>query len=110
MFSKNLTAWHGGDNLVLAVAANNNNTIVVVNSVGPLILEPWIEHPNVTAVVWAGVPGTEVGNSITDVLYGDWNPSGRLPYTIAQQPTDYGTSINLGGDNVHILSIPYTEG
>jgi hypothetical protein len=49
-FSKNLTAWHGGDDLVLAVAAQNNNTIVIVNSVGPLIVEPWIDHPNVTAV------------------------------------------------------------
>lgn len=49
-YSNNLTAWHGGDKLVLAVAAQNNNTIVVVHSVGPLILEPWIEHPNVTAV------------------------------------------------------------
>lgn len=47
---KNLTAWHGGDALVLAVAAQNQNTIVVVHSVGPLILEPWVEHPNVTAV------------------------------------------------------------
>jgi hypothetical protein len=46
----NLTAWHDGDNLIRAVAAHNNNTIVVVHSVGPLILEPWIEHPNVTAV------------------------------------------------------------
>ena len=47
---KNLTAWHGGDDLILAVAAQNNNTIVIVHSVGPLIVEPWIEHPNVTAV------------------------------------------------------------
>ena len=46
----NLTAWHNGDNLVQAVASVNPNTIVVVHSVGPLILEPWIEHPNVTAV------------------------------------------------------------
>ncbi|KAG6908119.1 hypothetical protein DXG01_006088 [Tephrocybe rancida] len=46
----NLTAWHGGDNLILAVAAQNNNTIVVVHSVGQLIVEPWIDHPNVTAV------------------------------------------------------------
>jgi beta-glucosidase len=107
---KNLTAWHGGDALVLAVAAQNNNTIVIVNSVGPLILEPWIEHPNVTAVVWAGLPGAETGNALADVLYGVWNPSGRLPYTIAMNPADYGTSINLGGDNVHILAIPYTEG
>ena len=49
-FSKNLTAWHGGDALVQAVASQNNNTIVIVNSVGPLIIEPWIDHPNVTAV------------------------------------------------------------
>ena len=35
---------------MLAVAAQNPNTIVVVHSVGPLILEPWIDHPNVTAV------------------------------------------------------------
>lgn len=47
---KNLTAWHSGDNLVNAVAAINKNTIVVVHSVGPLIVEPWIDHPNVTAV------------------------------------------------------------
>ena len=47
---QNLTAWHEGDQLILAVAAQNNNTIVVTNSVGPLILEPWVEHPNVTAV------------------------------------------------------------
>jgi len=35
---------------VLGVAAKNPNTIVVVHSVGPLIVESWIEHPNVTAV------------------------------------------------------------
>jgi len=107
---KNLTAWHGGDNLVQAVAAQNNNTIVVVHSVGPLIIEPWIDHPNVTAVLWAGAPGQEVGNSITDVLYGLWNPSGRLPYTIAKQVSDYSAQLVLGGGPQDILNIPYTEG
>ncbi|KAJ7902731.1 glycoside hydrolase family 3 protein [Mycena olivaceomarginata] len=107
---KNLTAWHNGDDLVLAVAAQNNNTIVVVHSVGPLILEPWIDHPNVTAVLWAGVPGQEAGNAITDVLYGDWNPSGRLPYTIAKQESDYSAHLILGGQPTDVLSIPYTEG
>src|SRR5712671_1362785 len=46
MYRNNLTAWLNGDALVRAVASQNNNTIVVINSVGPLILEPWIEHPN----------------------------------------------------------------
>ncbi|KAJ7906290.1 glycoside hydrolase family 3 protein [Mycena leptocephala] len=86
---KNLTAWHNGDDLVLA---------------------PWIDHPNVSAVLWAGVPGQEAGNAITDVLYGDWNPSGRLPYTIAKQLSDYSAQLILGGQPTDILSIPYTEG
>ena len=45
-FRNDLQAWHGGDALVTQVASSNNNTIVVVNSVGPLILEKWIDHPN----------------------------------------------------------------
>jgi hypothetical protein len=115
---------------VLAVAAQNNNTIVIVHSVGPLILEPWIDHPNITAVrflpffsmysstiqlfiiqvVWAGLPGQESGNSLVDVLYGDWNPSGRLPYTIAKDINDYPAQRTLGGGPDDIISIPYTEG
>ncbi|KAG6868143.1 hypothetical protein C0993_007217 [Termitomyces sp. T159_Od127] len=106
----NLTAWHGGDDLILAVAAQNNNTIVVTHSVGQLIVEPWIDHPNVTAVLWAGAPGEEAGNSITDVLYGDWNPSGRLPYTIAKRLEDYSAQITSGGTPGSILQVPYTEG
>lgn len=106
----NLTAWHNGDALVQAVAAQNNNTIVVVHSVGPLILEPWIENPNVTAVLWAGAPGQEAGNSLVDVLYGDWNPSGRLPYTIAKRPEDYSAQVIPGTGIQEVLSIPYTEG
>ncbi|TFK37529.1 glycoside hydrolase family 3 protein [Crucibulum laeve] len=107
---KNLTAWHGGDNLVQAVAAQNNNTVVVVHSVGPLIVEPWIEHPNITAVVWAGAPGQEAGNSLTDILYGEWNPSGRLPYTIAKNVQGYSAQLITGGQGQDILSIPYNEG
>ncbi|KAK7034732.1 hypothetical protein VNI00_012139 [Paramarasmius palmivorus] len=106
----NLTAWHGGEDLVLAVAAQNNNTIVVVNSVGPLIVESWIDHPNVTAVLWAGLLGNEVGNAIADVLYGDVNPSGRLPYTIAKSLEDYPAQLVVGGELNDIISIPYSEG
>ena len=105
-----MTAWHNGDALVQVVAANNNNTIVVVNSVGPLILEPWIDHPNVTAVLWAGLGGTEIGNALVDVLYGAVNPSGRLPYTIAKSPSDYPAQLATGGTGDEILNIPYSEG
>ncbi|KAH9958148.1 glycoside hydrolase family 3 protein [Russula dissimulans] len=106
----NLTAWFNGDALVQAVAAQNNNTIVVVHSVGPLILEPWINHPNVTAVVWAGLGGTETGNALLDVMYGTVNPSGRLPYTIAKSPSDYPAQLTEGGDGIEIVNITYSEG
>lgn len=50
---------------------------------------PWIENPSIKAVLWAGYPGQESGNSITDVLFADVNPSGRLPFTIAKHEADY---------------------
>ncbi|KAL7414251.1 glycosyl hydrolase family 3 N terminal domain-containing protein [Mrakia frigida] len=85
---KNISAWLNGDYVVESVASRNKNTIVIINSVGPILM-PWIDHPNITAIVWAGLPGQESGNALLDVLYGDYNPSGRLPYTIAKNQEDY---------------------
>lgn len=104
-----LSAWHNGDALVAAVAAANKNTIVVVNSVGPINMEAWIGNTNVTAVVWSGVPGQEAGNGLVDVLYGAYNPSGRLPYTIGKSISDYSAQVttNQAGS---ITPITYTEG
>ncbi|CCM01675.1 uncharacterized protein FIBRA_03738 [Fibroporia radiculosa] len=106
----NLTLWHNADNLIQAVASQNNNTIVIAHSVGPSIIDSWIENPNITGLIWAGVPGQEAGNAIADVLYGDYNPSGRLPYTIAKRLEDYGVFLILDNDGSDIISIPYTEG
>ncbi|CCG83194.1 Probable beta-glucosidase A [Taphrina deformans PYCC 5710] len=89
----NLTAWHGGDRLVETVAANCNNTIVIVHSVGPITMESWIGNPNVTAVVWAGLPGQESGNTLASMLYGDYSPSGKLTFTIARNASDYGQQL-----------------
>ncbi|KAF5382907.1 hypothetical protein D9757_006328 [Collybiopsis confluens] len=107
----NLAAWHSGDALVQQVAKFNSKTIVVVNSVGPIIMEAWITNPNVTAVVWSGLPGQEAGNGLVDVLYGAYNPSGRLPYTIGKAATDYSAQvIYVDTQGSNILSIPYNEG
>ncbi|KAI0335394.1 beta-glucosidase [Cubamyces sp. BRFM 1775] len=103
-----LQAWHNGDTMVEKVASVNNNTIVVVNSVGPIIMESWIENPNVTAVIWAGLPGQEAGNALVDVLYGDVNPSGRLPFTIAKAEPDYSARVIYDGSGT--VQIPYSEG
>ncbi|KAH7037268.1 beta-glucosidase [Microdochium trichocladiopsis] len=91
--------WHG-DDVVYSVAKSCNNTVVVTHSSGINTL-PWADHPNVTAILAVHYPGQESGNSIADILYGDVNPSGRLPYTIALNGSDYNapptTAINTTG-------------
>ena len=105
----NLTAWLGGDTLVQRVAGNCSNTIVVIHAPGPLLLEEWIDHPNVTAVIFAGLPGQESGNGLADVLFGDVNPSGHLPWTIGKTREDYGTDV-LYQPNGPVPQIEFTEG
>lgn len=82
------------DNLVNHVAQNCSNTIVVVHSAGIRVVDAWIEHPNVTAVVFGLLPGQESGNSLVDVLWGDVSPSGKLPFTVAKREEDYGDLLN----------------
>ncbi|KAI1173955.1 glycoside hydrolase family 3 protein [Nemania sp. FL0916] len=90
---KNLTLWKNGDELIKTVAANNNNTVVVIHSVGPTLVTDWYDNSNVTAILWAGLPGQESGNAIVDVLYGRVNPAARTPFTWAAQRTDYGADV-----------------
>ncbi|GJD02371.1 betaglucosidase [Colletotrichum higginsianum] len=77
------------DALVETVAGVCDNTVVVINTVGPRLLDAWIEHENVTGVLYAGALGQESGNAIDDVLFGAVNPSGRLVHTIARNESDY---------------------
>jgi beta-glucosidase len=81
------------DTLVTQVASNCNNTVVVINSVGPRLMDAWIENENVTAVLYGSLLGQQSGNSIMDVLYGDVNPNGKLVYTIAKNESDYNVKI-----------------
>jgi beta-glucosidase len=89
-----------GDDVVESVASYCNNTVVVTHSAGINTL-PWSDHPNVTAILAAHFPGQESGNSLVDILYGDVNPSGHLPYTIAENGDDWNapptTAINTTG-------------
>ncbi|KAH8812633.1 beta-glucosidase [Xylogone sp. PMI_703] len=64
------------------------NTIVITHSVGVNTM-PWANNPNVTAILVAHLPGEQSGNSIVDILWGDVNPSGKLPYTIPAKESDY---------------------
>lgn len=92
----NLDLQKGGEKLVLQIAdgcgsaRGGGKTIVVIHAVGPVLLEKFIEHPNVKAVVWANLPGQESGNALVEILSGKVNPSGKLPYTIGKSLEDYG--------------------
>ena len=85
----NLTLWNSGEALIKSTADNCNNIIVVLHVVGPVIVEQWIDHPNVKAVLLARLPVQGSGNAIVDVLFGAVNPSGKLAYNIAKQRGDY---------------------
>jgi beta-glucosidase len=69
---------NGQDALIAAVAAANPNTIVVLETGGAVVM-PWLDQT--AAVVEAWYPGARGGEAIAAVLYGDTNPSGRLPVT-----------------------------
>jgi beta-glucosidase len=68
----------GQDALIAAVAAANRQTVVVLETGNPVFM-PWLG--DVSAVVEAWYPGSEGGKAIAAVLFGDVNPSGRLPIT-----------------------------
>ncbi|KAF8465104.1 glycoside hydrolase superfamily [Kalaharituber pfeilii] len=106
-----MNLWHGGDNMILAVADRCPNTVVIIHSVGPVLMEKWINHSNVKGVLIASLPGQESGTSIVDVLYGDVNPSGHLPYTIGKSLEDYGSHADLMREpNWEIPQQDFTEG
>lgn len=86
---KNLSIWHDGDTLIQTISGRCRKTVVVINSVGPVDLEKWIENENVVAVLYTAPLGQYTGKAIAEVLFGDVNPSGKLPFTIAKKKQHY---------------------
>ena len=102
-----LNAWHSGNELIQAVLETykdtNKGVIVVINSPGPINL-PWLDKIN--ASIFSGLGGAESGNAIADILFGDYNPSGHLPYVWGEKD-DYPTPINIFSNPTEYN---YTEG
>ncbi len=92
------------DALVEQVAAANPRTIVVLNTGSPISM-PWLS--SVAAVVQAWYPGQECGNAIADVLFGDSNPSGKLPQTFPVRLEDTPAYLDFPGENGKVY---YGEG
>lgn len=103
------------DAWVQNVASQCQNTILVVHNAGIRLVDQWIDHPNVTAVILAHLPGQNSGEAITQILYGDVSPSGKLPYTIARNESDYGpvlepTTTTANSWDQYFLQDNFTEG
>ena len=87
----------GQDALIAAVAAANPNTIVVLETGGPVLM-PWLEQT--AAVVEAWYPGGRGGEAIASILYGDTNPSGRLPVTFPASVSQLPFPVLPGSDTL----------
>lgn len=75
-----------GQHKVIEALADANKNLVVVNISGNAVAMPWIKK--VPAVVQAWFLGSESGNSIADVIFGEVNPSGKLPFTFPARLED----------------------
>jgi beta-glucosidase len=76
----------GQDELINQIAAVNKNTIVVMTSGGGVDMSAWIDH--VPALLEAWYPGQAGGTALAQILFGDFNPSGRLPISMERRWED----------------------
>ncbi len=76
----------GQDELVKAVLKANPKTIVVLMGGGPIDISQWVQ--NSTAIIEGWYPGMEGGNALAKVIFGEVNPSGKLPMTFPKKLED----------------------
>lgn len=76
----------GQEQLIREIAATNKNTIVVVTSGGAVDMSSWLDR--VPTILEAWYPGQEGGTALAEVLFGDVNPSGRLPVSFERRWED----------------------
>ena len=94
------------DKVIDAIAEVNSNIVVVIVS-GNAVEMPWVEK--VDAIVETWFSGTMTGHAMADVLFGDVNPSGKLPFTFPVKLEDNGAHAT---DAYHkdSLTVEYKEG
>ena len=105
------------DALVRAVAAANPHSIVVLETGGPVSM-PWVK--DVKSILAAWYPGIGGGQAIADILFGDVNPSAKLPITFAKTEADLphpqvpGMDLQIkahaAGQRIGPFDVDYTEG
>jgi beta-glucosidase len=91
--------------LIQAVAEANKRTVVVLNNGTPVTMTNWLGQ--VPAVLESWFPGQEGGTALAAILFGDVNPSGKLPDTFAASRDEYPDFGNYPGQNGEVH---YAEG
>ncbi len=74
------------DELISQMAAVNKKTVVVITSGGGVDMAKWVDH--VPTLIEAWFPGQEGGDALAQILFGEFNPSGRLPISIERRWED----------------------
>jgi beta-glucosidase len=88
------------DTLITRVLTLAPNT-VIVNQSGTPVSMPW--EPLSSSLIQAWYGGNETGNGIADVLFGDFNPCGRLPLSWPGDIRDSPAYLNFGAVNGRVL-------
>jgi beta-glucosidase len=95
----------GQDELIAAVEKANPHTVVVLNTGDPVTMTKWIDTTRALLDMWYG--GQEGGNALASILFGDANPSGKLPVSMPKKFEDSPAAKNYPGQN---LEVSYAEG
>jgi beta-glucosidase len=95
----------GQDELIAAVEKANQHTIVVLNTGDPVTMTKWIDTTPALLDIWYG--GQEGGHALASILFGDANPSGKLPVSLPKKFEDSPAYGNYPGEN---LKVDYAEG
>ncbi len=82
---RNLSLPHTQDEMIAAVAAANPHCIVVLENGGPVTM-PWIDK--VSAILEAWYPGIRGSEALANIIFGDVNPSAKLPVTFPKSEAD----------------------
>ncbi|RLD64361.1 MAG: beta-glucosidase [Bacteroidetes bacterium] len=91
--------------MIKDVSKVNPNTIVILTNGTPVTMIDWID--DIPAVLEAFYPGQEEGNALADILFGDVNPSGKLPVTFPKHYEDSPAYKFYPGENSQLT---YSEG
>ncbi len=102
----NIDLPFGQEELIRKVKEANPNTIVVIIAGAPFDLKEVQKYAS--ALVWSWFNGNEAGNALADILLGNVNPSGKLPWTLPKNLMDSPAHATLSFPGAE--SVTYKEG